>query len=168
MPETPLTAQESLALLRENASRLAALSQGAKHSQLHMSPEVGEWSPSDVLAHIRACCDVWGGNIAKILAEEHATFAGLNPRTRMERTDYAERPFEDGLRAFAAQREELLITLDALAPDEWERSATVTSYGQADEKTIRSYASKLAKHERTHVRQIERALESIERPKREG
>jgi hypothetical protein len=49
-------------------------------------------------------------------------------------------------------------TLDALAPDDWERTATVTSYGQANERTLRSYASQLAKHERTHVRQIERTL----------
>jgi len=158
VPEIALTVRQSLALLRENASRLAVLTEGAKHSQLHAAPEVGEWSPNEVLAHVRACCDVWGGNIGKILAEEHATFGGMNPRTWIKRTDYAERPFEESLRAFAAQREELLTTLEALAPDEWERSATVTSYGQANEKTVRSYASKLAQHERIHVRQIERAL----------
>ena len=158
MPDPPLTAEESLALLRENASRLAAVTEGVKRSQLHAAPEIGEWSPNEVLAHLRACCDVWGGNIAKILAEEHATFGGVNPRTWIKRTDYAERPFDESLRAFAAQREELLATLDALSPGEWERSATVTSYGQSKQKTVRSYASKLAQHERIHVRQIERAL----------
>ena len=75
----------------------------------------------------------------------------------MKQTDYRQWPFEEALRAFSAQREELLSTLDALTPDGWERTATVTSYGQANERTLRSYASQLAKHERTHVRQIERA-----------
>jgi len=158
VPEELLTAGESTALLRENASRLAALTRGATHAQLHTAPEVGEWSPNEVMAHVRACCDVWGGNIEKILAEEHATFAGVNPRTWIERTDYAEHRFEDQLRAFAAQRKKLLTTLEDLALGEWERSATVTSYGQAHEKTVRSYASKLAKHERIHVRQIEQGL----------
>ncbi|MGH2610813.1 MAG: hypothetical protein ACRDHF_17165, partial [Tepidiformaceae bacterium] len=57
------------------------------------------------------------------------------------------------------QREELLSTLDALTPDDCERSAFVTSYGTVGfDRTVRSYASQLAKHERTHVRQIERTL----------
>ena len=107
VPEIPLSAQESLALLRDNASRLAAVTKGMKRSQLHAAPEVG---------------------------------------------------FEESFRAFVGQREELLITLDALAPREWEHSATVMAYGQPNEKTVRFYASKLAKHERIHERQIERAL----------
>lgn len=158
MKEPLLTPAESLALLRENASRLAALTEGLSPEQLHSAPQPGEWSPNDVLAHIRACCDTWGGNVARILAEEHPTFPGMNPRTWMKRTDYPEWRFEAASRAFAAQREELLATLHALAPGEWERTATVTAYGQANERTLLSYASQLAKHERTHVRQIERAL----------
>jgi hypothetical protein len=158
VPDISLTGPESLALLRENASRLADLTDGVKHSQLHTAPEVGEWSPNEILAHMRACCDVGGGNIAKVLAEEHATFPGTNPRTWIKRTNYTELPFEEGMRAFTAQRRKLLTTLDALAPAEWERSATVMAYGQPAEKTVRFYASKLAKHERIHVRQIEHAL----------
>ena len=76
----------------------------------------------------------------------------------MKRTDYPEWQFEEAARAFAAQREALLETLAALTPAGWQRTATVTSYGQANERTLLSYASQLAKHERTHVRQIERAL----------
>lgn len=159
MKEEPLTAEESLALLRENASRLAALTGGLPTERLHTAPQPDDWSPNDVLPHIRACCDVWGANnIGRILAAKHPTFAGTNPRTWMKRTDYPQVPFEEALRAFLAQREELLHILEGLTPDDWERSATVTSGGQANERTLRSYASQLAKHERTHVRQIERTL----------
>ena len=158
MKELPLTAEEALALLRENASRLATLTDALPPERLHTAPQPDEWSPNDVLAHIRACCDVWGGNIGRILADEHPTFAGMNPRTWMQQTDYPQSPFEEALRAFSAQREELLSALDKLTPDDWERPASVTSYGQANERTLRSYASQLAKHERTHIRQIERAM----------
>ncbi len=139
MKEEPLSAEESLALLRENASRLAALTDGLPSERLHTAPQPDEWSPNDVLAHIRACCDVWGGNIARILADEHPTFAGMNPRTWMKKTDYPEWPFEAAFSGFSAQREELLSTLNALTPGDWERTATVTSYGQANERTVRSY-----------------------------
>ncbi len=156
--KAPLTREEALALLRENASRLAAVARRVPRDRLHVGARPDEWSPSDVLAHIRACCDVWGGNIARILAEEHATFAGTNPRTWMRRTDYPEWPFANALRAFSAQRKKLLATLDALTSKDWERTATVTAYGQANERTLRSYASQLAKHERTHVQQIESSV----------
>ncbi len=159
MSEELLSAQDSMALLRENAARLAALTAGVSAERLHRQPNPDEWSPNDVLAHIRACCDVWGGNIARILADDHPTFAGVNPRTWMRKTDYPDRTFAEGFGAFSSQREALLATLDALSPAEWERSAMVTS-GFSTERTLRSYASQLAKHERTHVRQIERALNS--------
>jgi hypothetical protein len=159
MKEIPLTAEECLALLRENARRLVSLTDGLPSERLHTAPDPHEWSPNDVLAHIRACCDVWGGNIAKILAHDHPTFAGMNPRTWMNRTDYPEWPFDKALAAFSAQRKELLGTVDGLTPADWERTAFVTSYGTVGfDRTVRSYASQLAKHERTHVRQIERAL----------
>ncbi len=154
-----LTAEQSLLLLRENAAGLVSLTRDQPARRLKLRPQPDEWSPHDVLAHIRACCDVWGGNIGKILAEEHATFKGVNPRTWIQRTDYPEWPFESALRAFSAQRRALLRTLGALSRKDWERTAAVISYGQLSfERSVRSYASQLARHERTHVRQIELAL----------
>ena len=154
-----LTAEQSLVLLRENASRLVSVTRDQPARSLTRPPQPDEWSPHDVLAHIRACCDVWGGNIEKILAEEHAAFKGVNPRTWIRRTDYPEWPFQKAIRAFSAQRRALLRTLSALAPEDWERTAAVISYGQLSfERSVRSYASQLARHERSHVRQIEGAL----------
>ena len=158
MKDEPLAAAEAVALLRENASRLAALTERVSRRRLHAAPEPDEWSPSEILAHVRACSDVWGGNIVKILDSAQPTFPGVNPRTWIKRTDYPDWPFDKALRAFTAQRAELLSRLDALAPRDWERSATVTAYGQANRRTLRSYASQLAEHERTHVQQIERAV----------
>lgn len=158
MPAKVLSAAESLSLLRENAARLATLTEGTRPERLQSPPAPGEWSPGEVLAHLRACADVWGGNIAKILAEEHARFAGTNPRTWMKQTDYLEWRFEDAFRAYESQRAELLRVLEGLAPAAWERCATVKAWGQSNERTLRSYASQLALHERAHVQQIARAL----------
>ena len=158
MKETPLGAEEALEMLRENASLLAKIVVGLPPERLHKPPGPEEWSPNEVLAHMRACGDVWGGNIARILAADHPTFPGTNPRTWIKKTDYPAWHFDEAFQAFAKQREELLSALEALAPDDWERSATVTAYGQANERTLRSYGSQLARHERPHVQQIERAL----------
>ena len=154
-----LTAEQSLLLLRENAAGLVSLTGDQPARRLKHRQQPDEWSPQDVLAHIRACCDVWGGNIGKILAEEHATFKGMNPLTWLKRTDYPEWPFEKALRAFSTQRRALLRDLGQLSPTDWERTASVISYGQLSfERSVRSYVSQLARHERTHVRQIKRAL----------
>ena len=151
--------EDAVAALRENASRLAAIVAGVAHERLHTPPAQDEWSPNDVLAHMRACCDVWGGNIEKILASEHATFAGINPRTWIKKTDYPAWEFEAALRAFQDQRAKLLVTLEGLGPAAWERTATVRAYGQTNERSLISYATQLAMHERTHVRQIEKTVE---------
>ena len=158
MKDVPLTAEESLRLLRENTDRLVSLIDGEPLERLHAAQAPDEWSANEVLAHMRASCDVWGKYIAKILAEEHPTFVAMNPRAWMRRTDYPGWSFDAGFAAFLAQREELLAMLHSLQPDDWERAATVKAYGQAQERTLRSYASQLAKHEHIHVGQIEQIL----------
>ena len=158
MKGTPLAAGDALALLRENLSRLSALIAGRSSAELHTARQPEEWSANDVLAHLRACGDVWGGNIAKILANEHPLIAGINPRTWMKRTEYPLCRFDEAFAAFSTQRQLLLDTLAALTPGDWERTASVTAYGQSNERTLRSYASQLANHEQTHIRQVERIL----------
>jgi hypothetical protein len=161
MAEELLSAEEILARLRENAARLASVSRGVTPERLQTSPAPGEWSANEILAHIRASCDVVARQIGRIQAADHPTFAHLSPRTWIRRTDYAQRPFEESLGAFATQRTELLATLEALAPDEWERSATVTMGDRSRERSVRSYGSYLAIHEGEHVRQIEAALRAL-------
>ena len=158
MKDDPMPAAEALANLREHLSRMTALTAGLPPARLEAPAGPGEWSANEILAHLRACADVWGGNIAKILAADHPKFAGTNPRTWMRKTDYPQWKFEDAFRAFTVQREALLTTLAGLVPADWERSATVTAYGQPNERTLRSYAAQLAEHERVHVTQMERAL----------
>ncbi len=53
--------------------------EGLTPVQLHTAPEPGSWSVNDVLAHLRACHDVFGGNILRIVAEDTPTFKGGTP-----------------------------------------------------------------------------------------
>src|SRR5690242_3040738 len=94
--------------------------------QLHTSPAQDEWSANEVLAHLRACADMWGNSIVAILAQDKPTLRAVNPRTWIEKTDYLEQKFQPSLRAFAAQRTDLLEVLEPLGPEGWSRAATVT------------------------------------------
>jgi hypothetical protein len=166
VPNRTLTSEQILNLLAETPPRLEVLTAGVAAAQLHSAPNDDEWSANDVLAHLRACADVWGGCIAAIIAEERPTLRAVNPRTWITQTDYRELEFRPSLRAFTAQRATLLAVLEPLPPDGWSRAATVTGAGKPLERTVLSYARWLAEHERPHVKQIARIVTTVPREHR--
>ncbi len=161
MPSRSLTIEQVLSLLAETPPHLEALTADLAATQLRSAPSDEEWSANDVLAHLRACADVWGGCIATIIAEERPTLRAVNPRTWITRTDYRELEFQPSLRAFAAQRAALLAVLEPLPPDGWSRTATVTGAGGMLERTVFFYARWLAEHERPHVKQVARLVTAM-------
>src|SRR5215212_5837515 len=158
MPNRSLTIEQVLTLLAETPPRIVALTAGLAPAQLQTSPDDDAWSANDVLAHLRACADVWGGCIAAILAEERPTLRAVNPRTWIKQTDYRELKFRLSLQAFATRRADLLAVLESLPREDWSRAATVTGAGKVLERTVLFYAEWLARHERPHVKQIERIV----------
>jgi hypothetical protein len=37
------------------------------------APSEGAWSPNEILAHLRACADVWDGGIQAMIERDHPT-----------------------------------------------------------------------------------------------
>ncbi len=157
-----LTIDQILTILAQTPPRIAALTAGLAPAQLHTAPNPDEWSANDVLAHLRACNDVWGGNIATILAQDKPTLRGINPRAWIKKTDYLEQEFQPALLAFTTQRADLLAVLEKLSPESWSRTATVIDMiGKPFERTVLTYADGLARHERSHVKQIARIVSTM-------
>jgi len=151
-----LAVEELLTILAEGPPRLAASTALLSPAQLRTRPKNEEWSATDVLAHVRACADIWGGCIESIIAEDRPTLRAVNPRSWIKKTDYRDLEFRSSLRSFTKQRSVLLAVLEPLPPKGWSRSATVTGAGAVLVRTVHFYAHWLAKHERTHVKQIAR------------
>jgi hypothetical protein len=80
MYDTPLTTKQILTYLAETPAHLAGITDGMTSAKLKASPEPGEWSARDVLAHLRACSDMWGKYIGIILGEERPTFYSCQSR----------------------------------------------------------------------------------------
>jgi hypothetical protein len=158
VPSKSLTTEQVLTLLAATPPRLTALTAGLAPAQLHTTPNHDGWSANDVLAHLRACADVWGNCIVTMIAEDMPTLRAVNPRTWIKKTDYLELEFRPSLRSFATQRADLLAVLSPLPIDAWSRAATVTGAGKVLERTVLFYAQWLARHERPHVKQIERIV----------
>jgi DNA-binding transcriptional MerR regulator len=85
----------------------------------------------------------------------------VNPTTWVKQTNYHEQAFQPSRQAFTAQRAELLALLQPVAPEAWMRTALVTGAGKPRERTVQMYAQWLANHEQSHIRQIERIVNSL-------
>jgi len=156
VPSRSLTIEQVLTLLGETPPRIAAITAGLEPAQ--STPDDGGWSANEVLAHLRACADVWGNCIVAMIAEDTPTLRAVNPRTWIKKTDYVELEFRPSFRSFARQRADLLAVLEPLSHEGWSRAATVTGAGRVLERTVLFYAEWLARHERPHIKQIERIL----------
>jgi DinB superfamily len=163
VPNTSLTIEQVLTLLRATPPRLAALTADLSAEVLQTRPSPEEWSANEVLAHLRACADVWGNSMMTIIAEDRPVLRAVNPRSWIKQTNYLDLEFVSSLRAFATQRADLLAVLEPLPSDAWERSATVSGAGKVLSRTVLFYAQWLTSHERPHVKQIERLVKTMQR-----
>lgn len=150
-----LTNEQLLIALAAAPKRIHELTQALSAEALHTAPGPDEWSASDLLAHLRACADVWGKYIAVILAEDRPAFRAMSPRTWAKRTDYAAHEFHASLAAYNLQRDQLLIVLGGLSAPDWDRHATVTHGAKVKLNTVSIYAHMLVNHEQAHIQQLE-------------
>ena len=161
MPGASVSIGTILERLAETPRRIAALTAGLTSAQLHAAPGSEEWSANDVLAHLRACADVWGEHIEAIIAEDEPTRQGVNPRTWIKKTNYPDQQFQQSLRSFTKQRAELLALIEPLPSRAWSRTATVLAWNVPNRRTMVSFAEHLARHERTHLKQFKAIVERV-------
>ena len=161
MPGRPLTIEQVLSVLAHTPQQIGTLTAGLTPTQLLVAPGQDEWSANEVLGHLRACADVWGGCIMTIVRYEASALRAVNPRTWIKTTDYLEQAFRPSLHAFMSQRATLMGTLEPLTSDAWGHSATVRGAGKLLERTALDYGQRMARHERSHIRQIEHIAKAV-------
>lgn len=157
MTKSLLRTPEIIAILSHSPSRIDASIGDLSDQELASRPEEGEWSPLELLGHLRACADVWGDiRIDRMLSEAEPTMRALNPMTWIRETDYYRITFRTSLAAFCVQREALLDRLRSTTPADWERGGIFTGGGAPRRYTVHTEADALARHERAHLKQIEK------------
>ena len=162
MPRPLLAVDAIMAILPATVPRITELTEGLTRADLHAAPSPGEWSVNDVLAHLRACQEVLGGIVVRILAEDHPAWKGMSPRTWQRRSGYHEWEFRPALEAFAEQRAEFLAVVEPLVPADWQRTASVTGMvGDVHEYTAQFYGDWLAGHERAHLKKLPRVIGTV-------
>ena len=150
--------QSLLATLAGTPNEIARIARGRTASQLHRRPLPDAWSAHEILAHLRACAEVWGRSIGRMLEEDRPTIRYVSPRGWIRKTDYLQVGFHDSLAAFSRQRAALIATLEGLAAVDWSRGASFTATTLGREGTVLTYAERIARHELTHLDQLRRTL----------
>ncbi len=156
-----MTMEQILSILRATPEHLSGLTSELTEATLRAAPEPGEWSVTEIAAHLRSCADVWGEAIETIAATDHPTIRAVSPTTWIKSTDYHELAFASSWQAFSKQRDQLLAVLGQLSDHGWSRTATVLGGGRPVELTVHSYANRLARHERTHWRQVAKTVRAL-------
>lgn len=153
MKSTPSEIQKALTGLEETLRRLAR-TLNLPPAKLAFRPDSKTWSASDILAHLRACADLWTHSIYAMLAEENPALPDINERKWAKVARYAELPFAESFETFRSQRENLLRVLRGLPPVSWERGATILGRRH----TVFTQSRRMAKHEAEHIARIEDLL----------
>lgn len=156
-----LTIEQTMEILRTTVPRLEELTRGIPEERAYAVTDYG-WSVNDQLAHLRACHDVLGGNMLRIIREDHPAWKGMAPAAWQKRSRYFEWKFAPAFEAFRAQRGELLEVLEPLPPEAWQRTATVTvPPNKTYEYSALYYGDWMARHERGHLKHIARILREL-------
>jgi len=160
-----LNVDEIMAILPVTASRIEQLTRGLSEEQLHARRKPTEWSINDILAHLRACSDVLGECMVRIVHEDEPHWNRVSPRLYMARkTDYPSWQFAPAFEAFRKQRGELLEVLTPLPAAAWLRYAIVkASKSDIRPRSLRFYGEWLARHEDDHMPHIERIAKALAR-----
>jgi hypothetical protein len=116
-------------------------------------PAADEWSPLEVLTHVRASDLIVSTRIWSALVRPDAVHPGLDEREYGDLLTRAGLPADDQVRAFTLRRQELLGLLRTLSDKDWNETVH-TDFG---EKSVLQVAVAMAAHETEHVSQLRAA-----------
>src|SRR5262245_48761171 len=100
MEATPAEIEKFLQVLTETPLRIAAASSNLENARLYAKPDEKSWSLNEILAHLRACADVWGKSIQVMLVQDNPTLRHVSPRSWIRKTDYPQLAFHESFQAF--------------------------------------------------------------------
>jgi len=148
-----------LELLKNGPVRIERATRGVQAARLNLRTDKEPWSVGDILAHLRACSDVWESSIHTMIMEDNPIRRYVSPRSWMRRPKYRDQEFGAALEAFAREREMLVKTLAGLDEAGWARRGTFSGTSpRRREQTVWSYSERIVNHEQPHLDQIESLL----------
>jgi hypothetical protein len=144
---------ELLARLAAMPARFAAACGRFEEADAVMHPAAGEWSPEEVLAHLRAAHDITEPRILAILTRDNPPLPAFDERRWQEVACYLALPMTESLETLRLRRHELVQALHALPAAAWMRTGRHEERGPL---TVLDFALDIALHVEEHCIQVER------------
>ena len=160
MPRLKATSGEierHLAQLADTVPALLNMTSGLGADELSWSPGPKEWSVVEILAHLRACADVWSYSIYAMLTENQPVFPLIDERRWAKTLGYATLSFEVSISTFTSQRADLLRTLAKLDGQQWERTCQI----EGRNHSVFSQMRRMALHEVEHWQQFQEVVNKL-------
>lgn len=145
----PLGVGELLATLAAASEEVQQLCAGVSEAQASR----GSWPMRSIVAHLLGAERLLAGRAVRMLEEQEPELVSAFP------------PFDDGLdlaglvEAFREARELTLRRVQALTPAEWQRTGYHPEWGRL---TVLQQLSWLARHEQSHLAELERRRAEVE------
>ena len=159
VPTNFTTPNALLAVLRSTPAALATLCRHQSHD-LGKRPSSDEWSPSEVLCHLRDVdAEVNLPRLQKVINERNPFLPGQDTDPWAEVRQYCK---QDGLQAltdYTQARLQVLRLLEELPQESWELRARHAIFGPTN---LRELVNIIAGHDILHVQQVCKALKLIE------
>ncbi len=119
-----------------------------------------EWSPTEVLAHVRASNDIMEARLFSILVRDDPHMLAYDDLRWRDVARYTSLAPSESLEIMRLRRKELVNALRAISKEDWERTGIHELSGT---QTLMDIALSIAKHEEEHCAQIEHSMASIRR-----
>jgi hypothetical protein len=140
--------------LRDVPVRIAKAFGTRRAPLLTAAPAKGEWSPAEILAHLRASDDILAYRTFMILARDNPPLPAFDERRWAEVAGYARMDALDSLQTYTRRRDELVTMLCELPPEAWARTG---QHEQRGAVTLLDVLTTLLEHEEEHCEQLEAA-----------
>src|SRR4051812_14706848 len=95
-------------------NRIQRITDGWSEDDLHTRPVSGEWSTTEVLAHLRSGDDILTPRVYMMLVRDNPTLLAYEERKWAEVMGYADADFQTSLQTYILKRAELVNVLERL------------------------------------------------------
>lgn len=168
--------EKRLERLERTPDELATAMRGQNDAILSRRPDTKNWSAKEVVCHLRDIEEQFILRFRTMLAMDDPKFLTLgdmphhpaewgiaegdglpfDPARWAEERQYLRNDTGQALAAFRKRREETLVFLHRLAPEQWRRGSLHTTLGRM---TFSDWVALIAAHDDNHLNQLKRALE---------
>jgi len=152
-----LEGKQALDVQAATAKKLERLIKGVPAATLRKRPAPGQWSVSEIVAHLADGEIVGAFRMRLILGSPGAPIAAYDQDAWVTSGHYDKRDPRKSAEQFRVVREGNLALLTSLEPEQWKHYGIHSERGQESiEQIVRMFAG----HDLNHLRQIERILRS--------